>query len=675
MKTSSLLIFSLLVVYSCIPTEYQSTTKLKSGILIDNMDTTINAGQDFNRYVNGTWIKDTEIPSDKSSYSISWILREQSEEYVKTIIEDASKSNKPNGSNEQIIGDFYNSYINMEARNKLGTTPLISELEKINQINNHNELIGYFAHCIKYGIKVPINLIVYPDLKNPKIYALDVWQGGLGLPDREYYLRKDDKSVEIRNKYMEHIDNMFMMTGLKNEESVGQLILHLETVLAEQHMSKEQTRNLEANYIMFPVDSLNEIMPKFNWNNFLATSELSHVDYLEVFMIDYLKSLDGIIFNTEIEDWKTYLRWQLIHANASYLTEEIVQENFTFYQKTLTGAKEQRLLWRRGVSVVNDYLGELVGKVYVDRHFPPEAKAKVDTIVTKIIQTYEMRIKKLDWMGEETKMAALDKLSKFTTKIGYPNKWNTYNIEIVPDNIYENIRQLKFEARKKLIAKVGNPVDKEEWSMTPQTVDAYYDPSKNEIVFSAAILQPPFFDINADPAVNYGGIGPVIGHEIGHGFDDIGSTFDGNGVMRNWWTDDDKEAFKERTSKLVAQYSGFKVFPDLNVNGEFTLGENIGDLGGLSIAIKAYQLYMKGKKTPIIDGFTGEQRVFIGYGQTWCGKSREEQVRLQIETNPHSPREFRVNGVVRNIPEFYTAFGVTESDSLYLAPEERVKIW
>jgi putative endopeptidase len=393
-------------------------------------------------------------------------------------------------------------------------------------------------------------------------------------------------------------------------------------------------------------------------------------------MMDYTKSLKNILQSTSMDQWKEYLKWSVIDANASNLNEAMDQQNFEFYSKELRGTEEQRPMWRRGVSVVNRSLGEIVGKVYVKKHFPEEAKRRMDTLVANLIKAYEVSIKELDWMSDETKTQALDKLSKFRPKIGYPDKWRDYSsLSINGDDYYSNVKSATLFEYNRNLAKLGQPIDRDEWGMTPQTVNAYYNPTLNEIVFPAAILQPPFFDLNADDAVNYGAIGAVIGHEIGHGFDDTGSTFDGDGALRNWWTESDLTEFKSRTEALVAQYNEFKVFPDLNVNGEFTLGENIGDLGGLSIALKAYKVSLNGKEAAVMDGFTGEQRVFLGYAQAWLGKSRDEALRVQVNTDPHSPRDFRVNGVVRNIPEFYEAFNVKPTDSLYLAPEKRVKIW
>ncbi|MGB5553478.1 MAG: M13-type metalloendopeptidase, partial [Flavobacteriaceae bacterium] len=457
--------------------------------------------------------------------------------------------------------------------------------------------------------------------------------------------------------------------------NAAKTIMALETKLAEKHLENEKTRDLVSLYNMLEVTALPEVMPDFNWTNYLKEAGLDNQKKLGVLMMDYTKALNNIITSTNLKTWKTYLKWSVLNANASRLNAALDQQNFEFYSKELRGTEEQRPLWRRGVSTVNGSLGEVVGKVYVKKHFPPEAKVRMETLVDNLLKAYEVSIKELDWMSEETKKEALDKLSKFTPKIGYPDKWKEYDIQVDAKDLYGNLRRSTVMEYNREIAKLGQPIDKDEWAMTPQTVNAYYNPTMNEIVFPAAILQPPFFDMEAEDAVNYGTIGAVIGHEIGHGFDDTGSTFDGNGAMRDWWTSQDKEEFKKRTGALIEQYNEFKVLPDVNVNGEFTLGENIGDLGGLSIALKAYKISLGGKPAPKMDGFTAEQRVFIGWAQGWCGKSRDEALRMQVSSDPHSPRDFRVNGVVRNIPEFYEAFNVKEGDALYLAPEKRVKIW
>lgn len=654
--------------------EKQDVT-LSSGVLTEFMDTQVKPGDDFAAYVNGTWVKNTEIPADKSSYGIGYILHEESEDNVKKIIEGSASGDFEKGSDEQKVGDLYKSYMDTETRDKLGASPLQKDFEKVDAINNYDDLAAYFAYANKYGFSVPLSLFVYQDLKNPTIYTVYTWQAGLGLPDREYYLKDDERSKEIKIKYVEHIAKMFDLAGLSNSKESSEVVMALETKLAEKHMEKEKTRDLVSLYNMFPVDTLSNIMPHFNWTAYLEEAGMKDEKNLGVLMLDYTKALDNIITSTDLDVWKTYLKWGILNENASRLSKGIDDQNFNFYSKELRGTPEQRPLWRRGVSTVNGTLGEVVGKVYVKKHFPPEAKERMETLVANLLKAYEQSIKELDWMSADTKKEALDKLGKFTPKIGYPDKWKSYDIDIAADDLFGNLQRATLMEYNRELAKLGQPIDKTEWGMTPQTVNAYYNATLNEIVFPAAILQPPFFDMNAEDAVNYGSIGAVIGHEIGHGFDDSGSTFDGDGVMRNWWTEEDKEEFKKRTSELVAQYDAFEALPDLNVNGKFTLGENIGDLGGLTIALKAYKIALNGKESPVMDGFTGEQRVFIGYAQSWRSKMRDEALRVQINTDPHSPATFRVNGVVRNIPEFYTAFNVQESDSLYLATDKRVKIW
>ena len=648
---------------------------LTSGVLGEYMDTSVKPGDNFTAFVNGTWMKNTEIPSDKSSYGIGYILHEESEDSVKEIIEGSADGEFEKGTDEQKVQDLYKSYIDLETRNQLGVSPLQPEFDKVDSINNYDDLATYFAYANKYGISVPLTLFVYQDLKNPTIYTVYTYQGGLGLPDREYYLKDDDRSKEIRVKYVEHIKKMFDLAGLQAAEKAAVKIMSIETAIAEKHLEKEKTRDLVSLYNMFPTDTLSNIMPNFNWTGYLEEAGIKDEKNLGVLMLDYTKALDKIITSTSIEDWKIYLKWSALNTYASRLSKAITDQNFDFYSKELRGTPEQRPLWRRGVSTVNGTLGEVVGKIYVKKHFPPEAKERMETLVSNLLKAYEQSIKELDWMSADTKKEALDKLSKFTPKIGYPDKWKSYDIDIKREDLFGNLQRAALMEYNRELAKLGQPIDKTEWGMTPQTVNAYYNPTLNEIVFPAAILQPPFFDLNAEDAINYGSIGAVIGHEIGHGFDDKGSTFDGDGAMRNWWTENDLEEFKKRTSALVSQYDSFEALPGLNVNGEFTLGENIGDLGGLSIALKAYNIALNGKESPVMDNYTGEQRVFIGYAQSWRNKIRDEALRVQINTDPHSPANFRVNGVVSNIPEFYTAFNVQKSDSLYLAPEKRVKIW
>jgi len=653
-----------------------ATQAATSGIDLQYMDTTVKPGDDFFAYVNGVWLEETEIPEDRSNYGGFSILRDEAQENVRAIIEESASGDFANGSDEQKVGDLYKSYLDWDTRNARGTEPLQPELDRIESISDYDDLAVYFAETVKRGLDAPFSLGQYADFKDPTTYMIYAWQSGLGLPDREYYTLDDEKSVKIREQYVAHIETMLTLAGLPGGADAAAAIMALETRLAKEHMKKEDTRDMVALYKKIPVAELDQIMPEFNWDAYLGEVGLAELDGLVVMMRDYMGALDDIIVSTDLDTWKTYLRWSALNNTAGRLTEEIDKQSFQFYGKTLNGIPEQRPMWRRGVNTVNGNLGEVVGKVYVKRHFPPEAKERMLALVGNLIGAYEKSIKELDWMTDETKVQALDKLSKFTPKIGYPDEWRDYSaLDIEQDDLYGNLERAAMAEYERQLARQGGPVDRSEWGMTPQTVNAYYSPPLNEIVFPAAILQPPFFNLAADDAVNYGAIGAVIGHEIGHGFDDSGSTFDGDGVLRDWWTDDDRAEFEKRTKKLIDQYSAFKPFDDLPVNGEFTLGENIGDLGGISIGLLAYKLSLDGKEAPAIDGLTGVQRVFLGYAQVWRSKSREEAMRVRIATDPHSPPKFRTNGAVRNVPEFYQAFNVQEGDALYLPPEERVKIW
>lgn len=648
----------------------------RSGIATDGMDLSVRPGEDFFAHVNGKWVEATEIPADKARYGTFDILRDESQDNVKLIIEKSATGDFAKGTDEQKVGDLYRSFMDTETRDAKGIEPLQPELDRIDAISNYDDLAVYFASVTKRGLDAPFATGQYADFKNPKQYMIYAAQSGLGLPDREYYFKDDESSVALRAKYLEHIEKMFDLAGFDGGAAAAEAIMALETRLAEQNMSKEDFRNWSVNYNKVAVEDLPGLMPNFNWDGYLAEADLQDLDGIVFLTTDYIKALDGIIADTDLATWKTYLYWSAVNNTAGRLTTVIDQQNFEFYGKALSGTEEQRAMWRRAVNSVNGMLGEVVGKVYVKEHFPPAAKERMLTLVGNLVTAYEKSIKELDWMSGETKLEALDKLSKFTPKIGYPDEWRDYTaLDIEADDYYGNVERASIAEYQRFMDRQGGPVDRNEWGMTPQTVNAYYSPPLNEIVFPAAILQPPFFDLEADEAVNYGAIGAVIGHEIGHGFDDSGSTFDGDGVMRNWWTDEDKAAFEERTGMLVEQYNEFQPFEDLNVNGEFTLGENIGDLGGISIGLLAYHMSLNGVEAPVIDGFTGDQRVFLGFGQVWRGKYREEALRLQIETDPHSPSRYRANGSVRNVPEFYEAFDVSADDALYLAPEDRVKIW
>lgn len=665
---------ALTVMVSC--EKKEKSEQLTSGVIKENMDTLVKPGDDFDAFVNGTWFKNNEIPEDKSSYGVDGIIDDTAQENVRKIIEEAAKSDAKDGSNEQKIGDLYNSYMDSKGRDAKGVAPLKPEFEKISKIATYDDLSSYFGHANASGTSTPFSVGVIEDFKDPNSYMLFSWQGGLGLPDREYYLNTDAKSKEILTKYEAHIAKMLELSGVENAASKAKTILNLETAIAQKHITKEEAREMSKMYNPYEVDKLKGLTPNFNWKLFFENAKIKDPKRVVVTQVGYMKNIDGIIKSTSLDIWKDWLVWTVIHENATNLNTALDSENFNFYGKVLSGTTKQRDQWRRAVSSVNRNLGEIVGEVYVKKHFSPDAKKRMSVMVDNLLMAYEQSINELTWMSADTKKEALNKLKKFTPKIGYPDKWRDYSkLKMSADDLYGNMqRSQEFEYNRQ-IEKLGKKVDRTEWGMTPQTVNAYYNPTLNEIVFPAAILQPPFFDLNADDAVNYGSIGAVIGHEIGHGFDDQGSTFDGDGVLRNWWTDQDLNAFKDRTSALVNQYDAYEVLPGLKVNGAFTLGENIGDLGGLAIALKAYKISLKGKEAPKMDGYTAEQRFFIGYAQSWLVKQREESLRTQVASDPHSPAHFRVNGIVRNIPEWYEAFNVKPTDKLYLAPEKRVKIW
>ncbi|MFY8009207.1 MAG: M13 family metallopeptidase, partial [Flavobacterium sp.] len=645
MKNTSLVLLAALSLASC------SQKELTSGINKKNMDTLVKPGDNFAMYVNGAWMKTAKIPADKSSYGAFDMLYDQSQKDVKAIIEEAAKSSNAEGSDEQKIGDYYASFMDRKGRDAKGIAPIQPELKAIDAIASYDDLAAYFGKANRAGLSIPFSVSVMSDFKDPTKHTLITWQGGLGLPEREYYLATDAKMTDIRQKYVAHIEKMFQLTNMPNAAESAAKIMALETALAGQQMRKEDTRDIVKLYNAYAVKDLKTLMPDFNWTAMLKNAGVDKEKKLVVTQVEYTKSLNNLIKNTPIDTWKTYLKWGVINGSAGLLTTALDKQNFEFYGKNLYGTESQQEDWKRAVEMVNGGLGEVVGKVYVKKHFSPEAKERMTQMVKNLLKAYAESIKTLDWMSAATKKEALKKVDNFMIKIGYPDQWRDYSaLKIAKNDLYGNAtRATEFEYNRNL-AKLGKPVDRAEWGMNPQTVNAYYNPSLNEIVFPAAILKPPFFDLNADDAVNYGGIGAVIGHEIGHGFDDQGSAFDGTGTMKNWWTPQDLAAFKKKTSALVAQYNSFKAFPDLNVNGDFTLGENIGDLGGLSIAIKAYKATLNGKEAPVMDGFTGMQRVFLGWGQVWAEKIREEALRSQIANDPHSPALFRVNGTVRNVP-------------------------
>jgi putative endopeptidase len=650
---------------------------LTSGISFDNMDKNVRPQDDFYLYVNGGWINTAEIPGDRTNIGAFYDLRENARDDVKVIIEDLSATpNLADGTDEQKVADLYRSFMDVATLNKLGIAPIQADLDKIAALKDKKELTAFFGENQANGGGTPLAFYVEIDAKNSSRYATHIWQYGLSLPEKDYYFNQEERFVNIRKAYVEHIEKMYDLAGLPNAKANAEAVLALETKIAEKHWDVVETRDSTKTYNLYQVADLDELAPDINWQGYLAALGGDKQTDIIINQPSYIQGLNEVIKNNDLDAWKNYLTWMTLTHNASNLSEAVDNENFAFFSKTLNGQEEQEPRWKRGVTTVSDTLGEVVGKVYVKRHFAPEAKTRMEQLVENLRGAYGSSIDSLDWMSADTKVAAKDKLAKFNPKIGYPNKWDDYTkLTIKADDLLGNAKRAAIFEHNKNLAKLGQPIDKDEWHMTPQTVNAYYNPTMNEIVFPAAILQPPFFNLEADDAVNYGGIGAVIGHEMGHGFDDQGAKFDGEGNMRDWWTEADLKAFETKGNALITQYSGYKVFDDLNVNGELTLGENIGDLSGVTIAYKAYKMSLNGQEAPVIDGLTGDQRFFMGFSQIWRVKMKEEAMRNRVATDPHSPGHFRALGALSNMPEFYTTYDVKEGDKMYLAPEKRVKIW
>lgn len=656
--------------------EEQAEKQLTSGISLENMDTNAAPQEDFYVYTNGTWLKNQVIPADKSNYGSFTKLYDDAQKNLKLIIEQASADQSAVvGSEQQKLGDFYNSFMDEEAVNAKGVTPLKPMFDSIDNIKTHDDVAEMFGALYRKGVSGPLGGYVYNDAKQSDQYIFYVGQSGLGLPDRDYYFKEDDKSKANCEAYVAYMADMFDMAGVPDAKDAAARVMDLETKLADKMWTRVESRDANKRYNKYSTEEFVEYMGGFAWEKYSSAMGLSTTE-LVASQNTYMKALGEMFTDIDVETWKEYMKLRTLSEFASQLSTNFADRNFAFYGTTLRGIEEQQPRWKQAVSGANSILGEMLGKLYVEKHFKPEAKERMEQLVQNVIKGFEVGIKELEWMTEETKIAALEKLSKFTPKIGYPDKWTDYTaLEIKPDDLVGNyIRASEFEIQKNL-DKLGGPIDNTEWGMTPQTVNAYYSPVKNEIVFPAAILQPPFFNLDAEDAVNYGGIGAVIGHEIGHGFDDQGAKYDGDGNLRNWWTKADEENFQERGKKFSEQFSSFQALEGEFVNGDLTLGENIGDLGGLTIAFKAYKMSLNGKPSPVLDGFTGEQRVFLGWGQVWRRLYRDEELRTRLVTDPHSPSRYRVNGIVQNMPEFYEAFDVKPGNAHYLPEEKRVKIW
>lgn len=647
----------------------------RSGIDLTHIDAGTRPQDDLFVHVNGKWLDEYEIPADRAVDGAFRTLYDKAEEDVKTLIQEASESGAAHGTDAQKIGDLYSSFMDDTAVEAAGLSPIADELAAVGNAADLSELAGLVGRLQRTGVGGAVGQYVDTDAKNSARYLVHFTQSGIGLPDESYY--REENYAEIREAYVAHIRKMFELAGIEYD---AQRVFDLETAIAAGHWDVVKRRDAELSYNLLTLDDLHSRYGGFDWDAWISGLQATPEQLAEIVVRQpgFVESFTELWTSRPIADWKAWASWRVLHSRAPYLTEAIVAEDFAFYGKTLSGTQENRERWKRGVSLVQDLLGEAVGKLYVERHFPPESKARMQVLVANLQEAYRRNISDLEWMSPETRQAALAKLEKFTPKIGYPDKWRDYSaVEIDPADLVGNYRSGYAAEHDRDIAKLGGPVDRDEWFMTPQTVNAYYNPGMNEIVFPAAILQPPFFDPEADDAANYGGIGAVIGHEIGHGFDDQGAKYDGDGNMIDWWTDDDRTEFGKRTKALIEQYNDFepKDLPGHNVNGEFTIGENIGDLGGLSIALEAYRIATAGTDAPVLDELTGLQRVFFGWAQVWRTKARKEEALRRLAVDPHSPPEFRCNGVIRNLDSFHEAFGVVPGDALYLEPYKRVKIW
>ncbi|MEP7763277.1 M13-type metalloendopeptidase [Sanguibacter sp. 25GB23B1] len=655
----------------------------RSGIDLAAIDEAVRPQDDLYRHVNGTWLDTHEIPADRAADGAFRVLHDEAEVHVREIIEELADQDGLTGVSAQ-IGALYASFMDTDRVETLGVEPLAPDLGLLAGATSQAELTGALGALQRTGGAGAFGFWVDNDAKDPEKYVVYLYQAGLGLPDESYY--RDEKYAEIRTKYVAHVARMLELAEVATAEAApdaAERVLALETKLAGHHWDVVRDRDSELTYNPTTLHALTETAPGFDWRSWTMAvgAPAKAFDDVVVREPEFFQGFASLWQSEPLDDWKTWAAYHLVSARAPYLSEAVVEANFDFYGRTLSGAQEVRLRWKRGVSLVEGALGEAVGEVYVERHFPRSHKERMDVLVKNLIEAYRESIVGLEWMGQETKTKALAKLAAFTPKVGYPVRWRDYSALVVePDDLLGNVRRSNAFDLDRELGKIGKPIDRDEWHMTPQTVNAYYNPSMNEIVFPAAILQPPFFDPRVDDAANYGGIGAVIGHEIGHGFDDQGSKYDGAGRLEDWWTSSDRAEFEKRTTSLVDQYDAFhpaQLGPEHPVNGALTIGENIGDLGGLSIALKAYRLALGTElsSAPVVDGLTGAERVFLSWAQVWQTKMRDEAAVQRLATDPHSPAEFRCNGVVRNLDEFHSTYNVQPGDALYLAPEERVRIW
>lgn len=657
------------------------TDSLRSGIELAELSADIRPQDDLFRHVNGAWLERTEIPDDKARWGSFHLIAEQAEKDVRAIIEESTTAEP--GTEARKLGDLYASFMDTDRIEALGAAPLQSQLARIEAIDGIPSLLRTIGELEREGVGGAIGTYIEPDPGNPQRYVVFFVQSGLSLPDESYYrLENFDKT---RTAYRTYVATMLGLAGVDGADAQADRVLALETELASHHWDNVRSRDAVATYNLMSWDAVTELLgvDLAPWLDAVAPGHESGFAEINVNQPSYLQGLGSLLTPERVDDWKAWLRLRLVRSTAPFLSSAFVDANFAFYGTELTGVPVNRERWKRGVGFVEAAMGEAVGKVYVERHFPPAAKDAMDELVANLIEAYRQSISQLEWMTEATRQRALEKLAAFTPKVGYPVKWKDYSaLEVDAADVIGNVLRTNAWEHDRQLAKLGAPIDRDEWYMTPQTVNAYYNPLMNEIVFPAAILQFPFFDLERDPAANYGGIGAVIGHEIGHGFDDQGSAFDGTGALNDWWTDDDRAAFEQRTSALIEQYNALVPLglpAEHTVNGALTIGENIGDLGGLGIAIKAYRLHLaatgEGGDGPVIDGLTGIQRLLLSWAQIWQQKGRDAETIRLLTIDPHSPNEFRCNQIVRNVDEFYTAFEVSEGDALWLDADQRVTIW
>lgn len=662
----------------------QAPSAENHGINLEYMDKNVKPGDDFFRYVNGEWFDKTEIPADRTRWGSFDELRQNTDIDALTILKEAVNNKKLDPKSDQMKAvNVFKTYLDLDTRNKLGIKPIQSTLNQINKIKNANDVVALLKEKMPEGSLGFFGLYVGADAMDSNKNTIYVSPGSIGLPDRDYYVSKDADSQDKKQKYEVHVARMLQFLGIDATSAKKQAaqVVALETKMAEARLDRVERRDRRKTYNPMTVAELQKLTPTVNWADYLATAGLKNVDQVVVSMPKYMETLENIFKTASADELKAYLRWTLINKSTGVLTTEIDEANFDFYSKTLTGAIAQRPIEERALQVVNGTVGEALGKLYVEKKFPPEAKAKAKEMIDYVFLAFENRINNLPWMTPATRQGAIEKLRKSTVKIGYPDKWEDYSkLEIkAPENggtYYENMKNVARWRFAKNIAEYGKPVDKTKWGMSPQTVNAYFNPTNNEIVFPAAILQPPFYDYKADMAVNFGGIGAVIGHEISHGFDDSGSRYNADGNLVNWWTEDDLKQFTGLGGALADQYSALEPLPNTFVDGKFTLGENIGDLGGVNAAYDGLQLYLKDKGRPeLIDGYTPEQRFFISWGTIWRTKMRDEAIKNQVKTDPHAPGMYRSYVPLQNVDSWYKAFDIKPGDKLYVSPENRVKIW